>query len=158
PQRRPRYFFLSRRGAGGAQLTRAFRAGCPSRARPEAHDRLPEGARPVLVRARRSTWSARPRRARPSVGRIHHSGGESSFPAARSGSEHYRAPRIVGAAVREGRGCSNARRRTLDRAMPELPDVTVYIERLRALIGGQRLDQVRLASPFVVRSVDPPIR
>jgi len=42
--------------------------------------------------------------------------------------------------------------------MPELPDVTVYIERLRALIGGQRLDQVRLASPFVVRSVDPPIR
>ena len=42
--------------------------------------------------------------------------------------------------------------------MPELPDVTVYVERLRALIGGQRLDQVRLASPFVVRSVDPPIR
>jgi formamidopyrimidine-DNA glycosylase len=42
--------------------------------------------------------------------------------------------------------------------MPELPDVTVYIERLRALIGGQRLEQVRLASPFVVRSVDPPIR
>ena len=42
--------------------------------------------------------------------------------------------------------------------MPELPDVTVYIERLRALIGDQRLEQVRLASPFVVRSVDPPIR
>ena len=42
--------------------------------------------------------------------------------------------------------------------MPELPDVTVYVERLGALIGGQRLDQVRLASPFVVRSVDPPIR
>jgi len=42
--------------------------------------------------------------------------------------------------------------------MPELPDVTVYIERLRALIGAQRLEQVRLASPFVVRSVDPPIR
>jgi formamidopyrimidine-DNA glycosylase len=42
--------------------------------------------------------------------------------------------------------------------MPELPDVTVYIERLRALIGGQRLEQARLASPFVVRSVDPPIR
>ncbi|HEX4803736.1 MAG TPA: DNA-formamidopyrimidine glycosylase family protein, partial [Myxococcaceae bacterium] len=42
--------------------------------------------------------------------------------------------------------------------MPELPDVTVYIERLRALIGEQRLEQVRLASPFLVRSVDPPIR
>lgn len=42
--------------------------------------------------------------------------------------------------------------------MPELPDITVYLERLQAFIGGQRLEQVRLASPFVVRSVDPPIR
>ena len=42
--------------------------------------------------------------------------------------------------------------------MPELPDITVYLERLQAFIGGQRLEHVRLASPFVVRSVDPPIR
>ncbi len=41
--------------------------------------------------------------------------------------------------------------------MPELPDVTVYIERLNAFIGGQRLEQVRLASPFVLRSAAPPI-
>jgi formamidopyrimidine-DNA glycosylase len=41
--------------------------------------------------------------------------------------------------------------------MPELPDVVVYIERLSAFIGGQRLERVRLASPFVLRSVDPPI-
>jgi formamidopyrimidine-DNA glycosylase len=42
--------------------------------------------------------------------------------------------------------------------MPELPDVVVYIERLSALTVGQPLQQVRLASPFVVRSTDPPIR
>src|SRR6266508_2518608 len=41
--------------------------------------------------------------------------------------------------------------------MPELPDVTVYVERLNALIGGLPLERVRVASPFLVRSVDPPI-
>ena len=42
--------------------------------------------------------------------------------------------------------------------MPELPDVTVYVEALRRLLLGEPLESVRLASPFVVRSVDPPIR
>lgn len=42
--------------------------------------------------------------------------------------------------------------------MPELPDVVIYIERLQARVGRQVLDKVRLASPFVLRSVDPPIR
>ena len=41
--------------------------------------------------------------------------------------------------------------------MPELPDVTVYVERLRARVVGQPLAQIRLASPFVLRSVTPPI-
>jgi formamidopyrimidine-DNA glycosylase len=41
--------------------------------------------------------------------------------------------------------------------MPELPDVTVYVEALRARILGARLDGVRLANPFVLRSVDPPL-
>ncbi len=41
--------------------------------------------------------------------------------------------------------------------MPELPDVTVYIEALQARVRGARLAGVRLASPFVVRSFDPPI-
>ena len=41
--------------------------------------------------------------------------------------------------------------------MPELPDVTVYRERLLALLGGQRLDAVRVRSPFLLRSVTPPI-
>jgi len=41
--------------------------------------------------------------------------------------------------------------------MPELPDVTVYIESLERHIAGQRLEKVGLASPFLLRSVDPPL-
>jgi len=41
--------------------------------------------------------------------------------------------------------------------VPELPDVTVYVESLERRIAGVRLDGVRLASPFVLRSVDPPL-
>jgi formamidopyrimidine-DNA glycosylase len=39
--------------------------------------------------------------------------------------------------------------------MPELPDVTVYLEALDARIRGARLERIRLANPFVLRSVDP---
>jgi formamidopyrimidine-DNA glycosylase len=42
--------------------------------------------------------------------------------------------------------------------VPELPDVTVYIEALEARIRGHELRKVRLASPFVLRTFDPPIR
>ena len=41
--------------------------------------------------------------------------------------------------------------------MPELPDVVLYIEALKTRIVGERLDQLHLLSPFVLRSVDPPI-
>ncbi len=41
--------------------------------------------------------------------------------------------------------------------MPELPDITVYVERLDALLKGETLERVRLRSPFVLRSVDPRI-
>jgi formamidopyrimidine-DNA glycosylase len=41
--------------------------------------------------------------------------------------------------------------------MPELPDVTVYIEALQARVIGAPLERLRLASPFVLRSVDPPV-
>jgi formamidopyrimidine-DNA glycosylase len=41
--------------------------------------------------------------------------------------------------------------------MPELPDVTVYVERLAALIGSAVLERVRLKSPFLLRSVEPPL-
>ena len=40
--------------------------------------------------------------------------------------------------------------------MPELPDIVVYLEALERRILGQPLEGVRLASPFVLRSVDPP--
>ncbi|MBZ5555960.1 MAG: formamidopyrimidine-DNA glycosylase [Acidobacteriia bacterium] len=41
--------------------------------------------------------------------------------------------------------------------MPELPDVVVYVEALTRHIVGERLERVRLLSPFVLRTVDPPI-
>lgn len=41
--------------------------------------------------------------------------------------------------------------------MPELPDIVVYLERLAALVQGQRLTTVRLGSPFLLRTVDPPL-
>jgi formamidopyrimidine-DNA glycosylase len=41
--------------------------------------------------------------------------------------------------------------------MPELPSIVVYCERLAALVGGSRLEKVRIASPFLLRSAVPPI-
>ena len=41
--------------------------------------------------------------------------------------------------------------------MPELPDVTVYVELIAAKTVGRMIDRVRIASPFVLRSVDPPV-
>ena len=41
--------------------------------------------------------------------------------------------------------------------MPELPDITVYLEALRPRIEGQVLGKVDLASPFLLRSVEPPL-
>ena len=41
--------------------------------------------------------------------------------------------------------------------MPELPDVTVYVELIAAKTVGRTIDRVRIASPFVLRSVDPPV-
>jgi formamidopyrimidine-DNA glycosylase len=39
--------------------------------------------------------------------------------------------------------------------MPELPDITVYIESLRPRIQGQKLERAQIASPFLLRTVDP---
>jgi formamidopyrimidine-DNA glycosylase len=41
--------------------------------------------------------------------------------------------------------------------MPELPDITVYISALEPRIVGQRLERVRIASVFLLRTADPPI-
>jgi formamidopyrimidine-DNA glycosylase len=41
--------------------------------------------------------------------------------------------------------------------MPELPDITVYVEQLTPRIVGQTFEGVRLASPFLLRTASPPI-
>jgi formamidopyrimidine-DNA glycosylase len=41
--------------------------------------------------------------------------------------------------------------------MPELPDITVYIEALAKRILGQRLERIRNASPFLLRTAKPPL-
>ncbi|HVP66284.1 MAG TPA: DNA-formamidopyrimidine glycosylase family protein [Anaeromyxobacteraceae bacterium] len=41
--------------------------------------------------------------------------------------------------------------------MPELPDVEVYVEALRARVDGEPLERVRVKAPFLVRTADPPL-
>jgi formamidopyrimidine-DNA glycosylase len=41
--------------------------------------------------------------------------------------------------------------------MPELPDVTIYVEALARRTLGARLDDVRIRAPFLLRTYDPPI-
>src|SRR5262245_45414185 len=40
--------------------------------------------------------------------------------------------------------------------MPELPDITAYLEALGPRVSGRRLDRVRLGNPFVIRTIEPP--
>ncbi len=42
--------------------------------------------------------------------------------------------------------------------MPEIPDLTIYLETIGAHIAGEPLEHARVASPFLVRTVDPPLR
>ena len=41
--------------------------------------------------------------------------------------------------------------------MPELPDVVIYVEALKRHVVSQPLSAVKISSPFVLRSVDPPL-
>jgi formamidopyrimidine-DNA glycosylase len=41
--------------------------------------------------------------------------------------------------------------------MPELPDITVYVEALESRLVGQELLEVRLGTPFLLRTVEPPL-
>jgi len=41
--------------------------------------------------------------------------------------------------------------------VPELPDVIVYVEALQKRVLGRRLGAIRLASPFLLRTTDPPL-
>ena len=41
--------------------------------------------------------------------------------------------------------------------MPELPDITVYVEAMERRIVGETLDAVRIRSPFLLRTFEPPM-
>ena len=41
--------------------------------------------------------------------------------------------------------------------MPELPDILLYLHALHARVIGQRVNAIRLVSPFLLRSVEPPL-
>src|SRR5437870_989320 len=41
--------------------------------------------------------------------------------------------------------------------MPEIPDITVYIEALNSRVVGQPVEEIRLNTPFLLRTVDPPV-
>ena len=41
--------------------------------------------------------------------------------------------------------------------MPELPDLTVYLEQLSSRVVGSTLNDIRITSPFVLRSVEPTV-
>lgn len=41
--------------------------------------------------------------------------------------------------------------------MPEYPDVTVYCQALERIVVGQRLEEISLRHPFLLRSVEPPL-
>jgi len=41
--------------------------------------------------------------------------------------------------------------------VPELPDITVYVEALRRRLVGQPLEEIRLKTPFLLRTVEPPL-
>jgi formamidopyrimidine-DNA glycosylase len=41
--------------------------------------------------------------------------------------------------------------------MPELPDITVYVEALSQRIINERLQRIRVTSPFLVRTFEPPL-
>jgi formamidopyrimidine-DNA glycosylase len=44
-----------------------------------------------------------------------------------------------------------------DAIVPELPDVETYLAALAPRVAGTRLERVRLASPFLLRTVEPPL-
>jgi formamidopyrimidine-DNA glycosylase len=41
--------------------------------------------------------------------------------------------------------------------MPELPDLTLYVDSLQSRIAGHSLENIRLSNPFILRTVDPPL-
>src|SRR3981189_2676730 len=42
-------------------------------------------------------------------------------------------------------------------SMPELPDLTIYLDALKRRVVGQTLTRIRIGSPFLLRTAVPPI-
>ena len=59
--------------------------------------------------------------------------------------------------VLRSRGCKSVGVTCKLTGMPELPDIAAYISALEPRIVGQPLERVRLASPFLLRTVQPPV-
>jgi formamidopyrimidine-DNA glycosylase len=64
---------------------------------------------------------------------------------------------LVARDARRSRATTNHRSPISSNQMPELPDIVTYIDALRTRVVEQPLQRVRLASPFLLRSVAPPI-
>src|SRR5438067_11483263 len=130
---RPRSATGSASRTGGAALRR--RPWAPSPSTPSRRS-ISAVCRPVSSSGMRppcASWKRRATRSRRAI----------------EGTSRRTARRSTGSSTR-----SCARR---DGTMPELPDVTVYVEALRERVVGARLEGLRLATPFVLRSVDPPL-
>src|SRR3954466_6364689 len=41
--------------------------------------------------------------------------------------------------------------------MPELPDITIYLDALAARVLRQPLERLRIGNPFIVRTIEPPV-
>jgi formamidopyrimidine-DNA glycosylase len=61
------------------------------------------------------------------------------------------------AKICEVRGCKHAGATCKLTSVPELPDIVAYISALEARIIGQPIEHVRLATPFLLRTVQPPL-
>ena len=42
--------------------------------------------------------------------------------------------------------------------MPELPDITIYVEALERRVLGEAVADIRICSPFLLRTFDPPLK
>ena len=64
---------------------------------------------------------------------------------------------VVGSFREQKHGCKRAAAACKVISMPELPDIAAYISALEARIVAQPIERVRLASPFLLRTVQPPV-
>src|SRR5437016_14156742 len=62
-----------------------------------------------------------------------------------------------GARAGRGRRAAGAVGRALPGLMPELPDIALYLDAIASRVVGKQLEHLRIASPFLLRTADPPV-